>query len=89
MAPLMTSTMSALIASISPLAIPTPPELTVQPAPLPAPPSSRKRGMRLSLASLLEPDLEAKVFRRLRGLTFDKRAVAASSLAFAGSWVWS
>jgi eukaryotic-like serine/threonine-protein kinase len=83
--PLMTSTMSALIASISPLAIPTPP-LTIQPAPLPAaPPSSRRKGMRLSLASLLEPDLEAKVLHRLRRLPFgQKRLVAASSLAFAG-----
>jgi formylglycine-generating enzyme required for sulfatase activity/serine/threonine protein kinase len=83
-----TPSMSPLVASINPLTIATPSSFPVKPAPLPdlsafelGPPHKK----RASLASLLEPDLEARVLERLRHLSFErKRFVAASVLAVAG-----
>ncbi len=85
-----TPSMSPVVASINPAAIPTP-SLPGSPPPLSGAPrfdpsgSPRKRRARRSLASLLEPDLEAKVLDRVRLLAFErKRIVAASLVAVAG-----
>ncbi|MGO8995749.1 MAG: SUMF1/EgtB/PvdO family nonheme iron enzyme [Polyangiaceae bacterium] len=81
-----THSMSPLVASINPLAIATPSEVPALPTTLqdlsartPATASRTKR-LRRSLASLLEPDLNARMLGRFRR----RQVVAASLLAFAG-----
>jgi formylglycine-generating enzyme required for sulfatase activity/serine/threonine protein kinase len=85
-----TPSMSPLVASINPVNLTTPAAVPAPPPPLPdlsslLEPESLGTRARRSLASILEPDLEAQVLNRLRLLSFErKRIVAASILAVCG-----
>jgi eukaryotic-like serine/threonine-protein kinase len=85
-----TASMSPLVSSIHPFA-----NTLSTPSPHPAPgaepgaahPPSRRKRARLSLASLLEPDLDASVLHRMRLLSFERKRIVAASVLAVGAFV--